>query len=68
MYQFWQQDNHSILLKGEWLDEKLEYIHQDPVEAGWVNEQEGYFYLSVGNYTGLESPLKLISIYDGITA
>ena len=65
-YQFWQQDNHPILLEGKWLDEKIEYIHQNPVEAGWVNEPEEYFYWSARNYAGLESPLKVMSIYDGV--
>ncbi|MEQ9304585.1 MAG: transposase, partial [Marinoscillum sp.] len=64
-YQLWKQDNHPVLLEGKWLDEKLEYIHRNPVEAGWVNEPEEYFYSSARNYAGLESPLKIMSIYDG---
>ena len=67
MYQFWQQDNHPIELKGNWIDQKLEYIHQNPVVAGWVNQPEEYLYSSARNYAGLLSPIKVRSIYDGIT-
>ena len=64
-YQFWQQDNHPIELEGKWLDQKLDYIHNNPVEAGCVNTPEEYFYSSARNYADLENPLKIASIYDG---
>ncbi len=37
-YQFWQQDNHPIWLhsNADELEQKLNYIHQNPVRAGWV--------------------------------
>ena len=66
-YQFWQQNNHPIALEGNWIDEKLAYIHNNPVKAGWVNEPEAYFFSSARNYAGLLSPMKITSIYDGIT-
>ncbi len=65
-FQFWQQDNHPILLEGRWLDEKLNYIHLNPVVEGWVNEPWEYFYSSARNYAELECPIKITSIYDGI--
>lgn len=66
LYQFWQQANHPIELAGDMIDQKLEYIHNNPVNAGWVNEPEEYFYSSARNYAGLESPMKIESIYDGM--
>ena len=66
-YQFWQQDNHPIALAGNWIDEKLAYIHNNPVEAGWVSEPEAYFFSRARNYAGLLSPIKITSIDDGIT-
>jgi hypothetical protein len=33
-------------------DEKLNYIHQNPVEAGWVAEAEHYLYSSAIDYAG----------------
>ena len=65
-YQFWKQDNHPILIEGELFDEKLNYIHQNPVEAGWVNLPEEYLYSSARNYTEMESLIKITSIYDGV--
>lgn len=64
-YQFWQQNNHPIKLNGQWIDEKLEYIHQNPVEAGWTAEPHEYFYSSARNYTALEAPIKVVSVHDG---
>jgi REP element-mobilizing transposase RayT len=64
-FQFWQQDNHPIELEGAWVDQKLDYIHNNPVEAGWVTEPYEYYYSSARNYMGMEAPLKIESIYDG---
>jgi putative transposase len=64
-YQFWQQDNHPIELHGGMIEEKLNYIHNNPVEEGWVNEAQEYYYSSARNYGGLESPIKITSVYDG---
>ena len=65
-FQFWQQDNHPVELSGDWIDQKLEYIHNNPVEARIVREPEHYLYSSAGNYAGTESELKVISVYDGV--
>ncbi len=40
-YQFWQQDNHPIeLTDNKMIDQKLDYIHNNPVEQGFVMRQE----------------------------
>ncbi|MEP7376787.1 MAG: hypothetical protein ABI675_25540 [Chitinophagaceae bacterium] len=40
-YQFWKQDNHSMLLKTEkFLFQKINYLHENPVRAGFVNESD----------------------------
>ncbi len=50
-YQFWQQDNHPIELYDNYMmDQKLEYIHNNPVEAGIVLSPEDYLYSSDKNY------------------
>ena len=51
-YQFWQQDNHPIELDAHRIifDQKLDYIHQNPVKAGWVTEAAAYVYSSASNY------------------
>ncbi|HHP7242619.1 MAG TPA: hypothetical protein ACFCUD_13165 [Cyclobacteriaceae bacterium] len=32
-YKFWKDDNHAIELKSHMMDSRLDYIHQNPVEA-----------------------------------
>ncbi len=64
-YQFWQQDNHPIEIEGSTIDQKLNYIHANPVEAGWVAEDNEYYYSSARNYAGLSNAIKIKSIYDG---
>jgi REP element-mobilizing transposase RayT len=51
--QFWQHDNHPIELwssKVTW--EKINYIHNNPVEAGLVYRPEDYVYSSARDYIG----------------
>lgn len=50
-YQFWQQDNHPmIIFKPEFAAQKLEYIHNNPVESGIVEKAEEYIYSSARDY------------------
>ena len=50
-YQFWQQDNHPIELSNNFMiDQKLEYIHNNPVKAGIVEKVEDYLYSSAMDY------------------
>lgn len=57
-YQFWQQDNHPIELNtNALLDQKLHYIHQNPVQAGICYTAEEYVYSSAGQYAGQETLL-----------
>ncbi|WP_462249341.1 REP-associated tyrosine transposase [Ekhidna sp.] len=64
-FQFWQQDNHPIELEGDWIEQKLEYVHKNPVEAGFVREPEEYRYSSASNYAGKGGLVEVISVYDG---
>jgi hypothetical protein len=34
------------------MQQKLDYIHRNPVEAGWVTEPEHYLYSSAVDYAG----------------
>ena len=46
-YQFWQKDNHPVELNNATIiQQKLDYIHNDPVEAGIVLSLEEYLYSS----------------------
>jgi putative transposase len=62
-FQFWQQDNHPIELWDNYMmDQKLEYIHMNPVRAGFVSDPEDYLYSSARDYVGEHGllPIKLI--------
>jgi REP element-mobilizing transposase RayT len=51
--QFWQQNNKPIeLWSPEVIDQKVNYIHQNPVEAGFVNEPEYWKYSSAIDFSG----------------
>lgn len=56
-YQFWQQGNHPIELSShKFIQQKIDYVHRNPVRAGWVHKPEEYVYSSAGWYaygTGL---------------
>jgi hypothetical protein len=52
-YQLWQQDNHPIELHSNpVIDQKVEYIHYNPVKEGIVERPEEYLYSSAKNYAG----------------
>ena len=53
-FQFWQQHNHPIELNtNELLDQRLNYIHQNPVKAGFVEKEEYWINSSAGDYYGI---------------
>lgn len=64
-FQLWQQDNHPIMITDEaMLIQKLDYIHNNPVNAGFVDEAKAWLYSSAKNYAGEEGLLKRISLLE----
>lgn len=52
-FQFWRHDNHPVeLWSNKVIDEKIDYIHKNPVEAGLVFRPEDYLYSSAADYAG----------------
>ena len=52
-YQFWQHDNHPIeLWSNKVIDEKIDYVHNNPVKEGLVFRAEDYLYSSAADYAG----------------
>ncbi len=50
-YQFWRQDNQpKELFSDKFSSQKLNYIHNNPVEAGLVDKAEEYLYRSARDY------------------
>ena len=52
-YQFWRHDNHAIELEShKFIMQKMAYIHENPVRAGFVEHPEDWMYSSQRNYSG----------------
>ncbi|MEM8894882.1 MAG: transposase [Bacteroidota bacterium] len=62
-YQFWQQDNHPIELDTNYMMvQKLDYLHNNPVKAGIVDEPSDYRYSSARDYEGRVGQLDILFI------
>lgn len=56
----WQDGNRPMVLySNKFIWQKLDYIHNNPVEAGIVENAEDYLYSSARNYTEMESVLDI---------
>ncbi len=52
-FQFWQQHNHPIELStNEIIEQRLEYIHLNPVASGFVDLPEAWLCSSARDYAG----------------
>jgi putative transposase len=52
-FQFWQQHNHPIELSNPtMMTQRLNYIHNNPVEAGFVDKVEEWLHSSAADYYG----------------
>lgn len=59
-YQFWQHHNQPIeIYSQKFFEEKLNYIHNNPVVSGFVSEIWEWKYSSAKNYCGLTSILEI---------
>jgi putative transposase len=54
-YQFWQEGSHPQRIENEsMMNQKLAYIHNNPVRRGYVDLPEHWRYSSARNYAGVE--------------
>lgn len=52
-FQFWQHQNRPIeLFNNQMMQQRLDYLHQNPVEAGFVEAPQEYRYSSAIDCTG----------------
>lgn len=59
-YQFWQEGVHPELIQGEdMMRQKIEYIHQNPVKRGYVDEAVHWRYSSARDYSGQQGLLEV---------
>ena len=60
-YKLWQDGNEAKEIVGNaFLDQKLNYIHQNPVRAEIVEEPEHYVYSSASPYADMGGILSLV--------
>lgn len=52
-YKFWKDDNHAIQLDtNKMIDDRVNYIHENPVRSEIVYVADHYIYSSALNYAG----------------
>ncbi|MCL2593328.1 MAG: transposase [Defluviitaleaceae bacterium] len=62
-YQVWTHENHAeIIYSDKFIEQKINYIHENPVQAGIVEKAEDYLYSSARNYADLSTVLEVIPI------
>ena len=63
VYQLWQQNNHPIELATiEMVEQRLNYLHENPVTAGFVAYPTDYFYSSARDYEGKTGLLPILFV------
>lgn len=63
-WQFWQQDNQPKEIRGDVMaKQKLDYIHNNPVEAGYVAEPGHWLYSSALDYSGGKGLLEIKHLF-----
>ncbi len=64
-YQFWQHHNKPIeLWSDKVIQQKIDYIHANPIESGFVTDPIDWKYSSARNYQENHTVLKIDS--DGV--
>jgi putative transposase len=60
-HQFWQQDNHPIeLWSPAVIQQKMDYTHNNPVEAGFMEMDYEYLYSSARDYCGVKGLVNIV--------
>jgi len=60
-YQVWEEGNHPQIIESETvMRQKLDYIHQNPVKRGYVDQPEHWRYSSARNYAGQAGLIEVV--------
>jgi hypothetical protein len=61
--QVWTHENHAEeIYSQKFIEQKVAYIHNNPVKAGIVTRPEDYLYSSARNYAELDNVLDVIKL------
>ena len=64
-FQFWRHDNKPIeLWSNEVIQQKIDYIHNNPVEEGIVFRPEDYKYSSASDYAGEKGLIDKVVVFQ----
>ncbi|AEV33511.1 REP-associated tyrosine transposase [Owenweeksia hongkongensis] len=64
-FQFWRHDNRPIeVWSNKVISEKINYVHNNPVEEGFVFRPEDYVYSSASDYAGIQGVLENVIVVD----
>lgn len=62
-FKFWQDGNHPVeLYSAEFTKQKLQYIHNNPVEEMFVENSHEYLFSSARNYADLDGLIDVVLI------
>jgi REP element-mobilizing transposase RayT len=63
-YQFWQEGCHPEWIQNQlMMQQKVEYIHQNPVKRGYVDDAVHWRYSSARNYAGQTGLLDICTLW-----
>ncbi|MDM1064645.1 transposase [Myroides odoratimimus] len=63
-YKVWQDGYHAEeIYSNKFIRQKINYIHQNPVEEKIVVKAEDYYFSSARNYNGLENELDIVEVF-----
>ena len=63
-YQFWQEGVHPELIQSDlMMQQKIEYIHQNPVKRGYVDQAAHWRYSSARDYEGEMGLIKIDKLW-----
>lgn len=64
-YQVWEEGSHPQLIESEAvMRQKLDYIHQNPVKRGYVDQAEHWRYSSARNYAGQQGLIEVMREWE----
>ena len=62
-HQFWTHENHAeYIFSQKFLEQKIKYIHENPVRSGIVESAEDYLYSSARNYADRDHLFEVVIV------
>ncbi len=63
-YQFWQEGVHPEWIQNDdMMQQKIDYIHHNPVKRGYVDQAEHWRYSSARDYAGQQGLLEVMRLW-----